>query len=219
MSIYQPEAGEILIMRDVNALLYEGEELQNLDEIVLTDRQMVLVMSVRKGFFSRETLYKRCKLNTLLCDDGGVPKVMVVKDGGKYVLQVPFRGETVLLRFTSGAKMLSNKWADAIVLAAAGRSSEIVAGSGVSPDFADMVDSAADVARAAAGMFGFSGVAGDETRSVFGASKRLEKSRPVVKTAKKTSAKCPGCHAPLTGKVGATVTCEYCGASLTLEER
>lgn len=197
MDEYNLVPGEFVIMQEPSAVLYDGRNQQALDELVLTNKHLILVNTAAQGLFKRTRLLKRCPLSALL-DSNGTPQAFASKLKNDYQLQAVFEDETIALRFPSNPKRAAERWAEALCNAAVGNLSGIRTDDILPAEVANLVDGAK-------GLFGavFSGGA----KSPSGTT---AKSRASVTT------KCIGCHAPLTGRVGDTVTCAYCDTKQTL---
>lgn len=194
MDEYNLEPGEFVIMQEASVKLDDGESL---DELVLTNQNLVLVNTMSRGLFKREKFVKRCPL-TRIRQTGGAPQAMATKYRDSYYLQVVFDDETISLSFPSNPKRTAERWAEGIRNAALGDLAGIRTEETLPPEIAGFVDGARDV-------FGsiFAGSAGKKTES-----------RPSAPT--RVNGKCVGCHAPLSGRQGETVTCPYCDTKQTL---
>lgn len=205
MDDYNLEPGEFVIMQQPSVILGSGTDQQHLDELVLTNKNLILVLSVAQGFFRRERYLKRCPLSTVSCAED-IPQTVVSKRHNKYYLQVVFDGEAIALNFPSGSsekgsKRTAERWGEGIQQAALGNFSGIRTEDDLPPEIADLVDGAKDV---------FGAVLGGGKRKAEPSATGAP-SRPTI-----VSAKCSGCHAPLTGRKGAVVTCGYCDTKQTL---
>lgn len=188
MDDYNLDPGEFVIMQESSVRL---DDDTTLDELVLTDKNLILVATTSKGLFSRAKYVKRCPLAKLRRVQDS-PQAMVSKYRDDYRLQVLFQDETIFLTFSSGSKRSAERWGDAIRRAAEGDLSGIQTEDALPAEIADLVDGAK-------GVFGalFSG--GDKS------SGGSSSSAPST-----VNTKCVGCHAPLSGRKGSTVTCPYC---------
>ena len=62
MAGYTLADNEFEIMRTGGVFLVEGDERRRLDELLLTNRNLVLVASRKRGLLGRESFFKRCSL-------------------------------------------------------------------------------------------------------------------------------------------------------------
>ena len=194
MSDYNLEPGEFIIMQEASVALEDGESL---DELVLTNQNLVLVNTVPRGLFKRETFVKRCPLARIRQTNGS-PQVVATKYRDNYYLQVVFDDETVSLNFPSNPKRTAERWAEGIRNAALGDLAGIRTEESLPPEIAGFVDGAKDVLG-----------------SIFaGSTSKKSEGRPSVPAT--VNKKCVGCHAPLSGRKGETVTCPYCDTKQTL---
>ncbi len=200
MNDYNLEANELVIMQEDSVCLVERSGEIELEEIVLTNLNLILVRSVSQGLFKRSSFLKKLPLEHILNDEG-VPQVIVSNIRDKFLLQLPFKDEAIALRFSDETKLTASHWADAIRKAAVGSLSDIKTSSSVPPELAGLVDGA----RGVIDMFR-------------GGPKPKEAVQQTSAPSKPShaSGKCVGCHAPLTGKRGTVVTCKYCDTSQTL---
>lgn len=198
MDEYNLEPGEFVIMQEASVVLLEGSGEERLDELVLTNRNLVLVNTASQGLFKRTRYLKRCPLEKI-ANPNGIPQAISSKCKNDYRLQVVFADETIALRFPSNPKRTSERWAEGIRNAALGNLSDIRTEDVLPPEVADLVDGAK-------GLFSAVLPSGKKRRGSNGAAQRPAS----------TTIKCVGCHAPLTGRVGETVTCAYCDTKQTL---
>lgn len=198
MSDYNLEPGEFVIMQESSPKLGGSakDSGERLDEVVLTNQCLILVDTVSRGIFSRERMLKRCPLSKVL-SEGDVPQVFVAKVRDTYQLQIAFADETVSLEFANYSKRIAERWADAVRKAVAGNVGGIVTEDALPPEVAELVD----------GAKGFVG-------ALFGG--KPAKSDDSPKLPPRVTAKCRGCHAPISGRAGETVTCAYCDTKQTL---
>ena len=95
---YNLSAGEAVIMQSDGVELLCGRESEELDELVLTNKNLILVNEVSVGIFTTQRLVKRCPLDSILCPEGS-PQAFLGRKKDSYVLQVAFEQETITLRF------------------------------------------------------------------------------------------------------------------------
>lgn len=196
MDDYNLEPGELVVMQERSVKLGEGPDGDSLDELVLTNQSLILVATAQQGLFKRTRMLKRCPLAKIRRNND-VLQTFVSKYRNTYCLQIAFEDETVTLHFPANPKRGAERWAEAIASAADGNPISPAA-IDLPPELTNVVDGAKDLVGA-----------------LFGSSKphrppsRGEGSSSVTR-------KCVGCHAPLTGRVGSTVTCPYCDTKQTL---
>lgn len=202
---YNLSAGEAVIMQSDGVELLCGRESEELDELVLTNKNLILVNEVSVGIFTTQRLVKRCPLDSILCPEGS-PQAFLGKKKDSYVLQVAFEQEAITLRFPDNERREAKRWADAIKCAVVGDLDSIeTEESKLPPEATSFVD-------------GFKGLASafiSEATETASSAAKVEK--PIKKVAKTVAAgRCTGCRAPLSGIKGAIVTCDYCGTKQTL---
>lgn len=193
MDDYNLEPGEYVILQTMPVNLIDGDQKESLDEVVLTDRTLILVTTVSTGLFSSEKFVKRCPLSHVSYS-ADEPVVMVLKRGDSYWLQASFEGESISLEFPENPKQEAKRWSAAIKHAIEGEYDSINTNFLPPREIGDFLDNV----RGAAKSMGFKDKPAEK-----GPSRRVNK-------------KCPGCHAPLAGIRGHIVTCEYCGTKQTL---
>ena len=194
MDDYKLEPGEFVIMQEASVKL---DNDTNLDELVLTNQNLILVTTMAQGLFKRSKFVKRCPLDKLRTAQDE-PQAFVTKYREDYFLQVIFADETLSLSFPSNPKRTAERWAEAIQNAAVGNFSNIRTDDALPPEIADFVDGAK-------GAFG----------AIFSGGKKKSEKNGAARPASVTR-KCVGCRAPISGRVGNTVTCPYCDTKQTL---
>ena len=198
MDEYNLEPGEFTIMQESSAILLDRSGEERLDEVVLTNKNLVLVNTASQGLFKRTRYLKRCPLDRI-ASPNGIPQAIASKHKNDYRLQVVFDDETIALRFPANPKRTAERWAEGIRNAALGNLSGIRTENVLPPEVADLVDGAK-------GIFG----------AVFAGGKKQANTPETSKRPARITKKCVGCHAPLTGRAGETVTCAYCDTKQTL---
>ena len=198
MDDYNLEPGEFVILQESSVTLHEDSSETKLDELLLTNRSLILVNTASQGLFKHTRYLKRCPLDEI-SRPNDMPQVTAMKFRNDYRLQVVFNDETVVLRFPANPKRGAERWADAILSVSQGNYSDIQTGDYLPPEITNLVDGAKDA-------FG-SLFAGGKDRT----AKAAPKSGPASVTKK-----CVGCHAPVTGRAGVIVTCPYCDTKQTL---
>ncbi len=197
MEDYNLDPGEFVIMQEAPAELHSGKSVDKLDEVVLTNRHLILVCSQQQGLFQKRRMLKRCPLEQTL-DSQGFPQVVTTQLRDKNILQVLFSGENISVSFPNKSKQTVIRWAEGIRNAAIGDLGEIKTENPLPDELADFVDGAKNVVG-----------------TIFG-----KKNAPAAEARKGGRAmvarKCQGCHAPLTGRAGDAVTCLYCDTKQTL---
>lgn len=157
------ERGEVIVGRASDVYLETGEQLE---ELVLTNRHLILSKYERSGLFSLKQVYMHCPLRDLRGEDGKA-EVYLTKTRGPYAVTLVFGAETLRLRFGRGRKSVQETWAKRIAKAA-----------------------------------------NQQLQTT--AEARKPKDVPLV------TRPCIGCQAPITGRKGHVVVCEYCGTRQTL---
>ena len=195
---YNLSAGEAVIMQSDGVELLCGRDSEELDELVLTNKNLILVNEVSVGLFTTQRLVKRCPLDSILCPEGS-PQAFLGKKKDSYILQVAFEQEAITLHFPGNERREAKRWADAIKCAVIGDLDSIeTEESQLPPEVTSLID-------------GFKGFA-----SAF-ISEATEPTDSAAKAGKTIAAgRCTGCRAPLSGVKGAIVTCDYCGTKQTL---
>ncbi len=202
---YNLSPGEVVIMQSEAVVLHSGKDRDVLNEIVLTNQNLILVNVISTGFFTTQRLLKRCPLDSIACPEG-VPQAFLGKKKDEHVLQVVFEQEAITLSFPDNPKREAKRWADAIKCAVVGEMEGIDTDESPLPsDMTDLIDGFKSLTSA------FVGEAASFTSTVPKASKPVKKA---VKT--KATVRCMGCRAPLSGNKGAILTCDYCGTKQTL---
>ena len=91
---YNLASGELIIMQASNVRLGVGSGSEALDEIVLTNMNLILVATVSEGLFKTRRYLKRCPLDSILCS-ADVPQAIAARVNSTPVLRVAFSEETV----------------------------------------------------------------------------------------------------------------------------
>ncbi len=191
-------------MQETDVRLGTPADNESIKEVVLSNTHLILVNEVSRGLFKIDRLVKRCPLSQIKRVQGE-PQVPLVKHGDHCCLQVIFEGETIPLLFStssrrtpSGTRRTAERWSAAIRQAAVGNLNDIKNADSLPPELADIVDGTKNF---------FSSLTGKNQNTV-----------PDTRTAPTAmvSARCPGCHAPLTGQSASIATCPYCGTKHTL---
>ncbi len=197
MEDYNLDPGEFVIMQETPAELHSGKTVDKLDEVVLTNRHLILVCSQQQSLFQKRRLLKRCPLEQTL-DSQGFPQVVTTQLRDKNILQVLFSGENISVSFPNKSKHTIERWAEGIRNAAVGNLGEIKTENPLPDELADFVDGAKNVVG-----------------TIFG-KKNAPAAAPRAAARATVARKCQGCHAPLTGRAGDAVTCLYCDTKQTL---
>ena len=201
MTNYKLEKNEFVIMQQGSVKLYESGELIDIEEIVLTNLNLILVRNVNQGLFQQTTMLKRCPLGQLHCNDDGVPQILITKVRDRWQLQAPFMNGAIAISFSSDAKRTAQRWAQGIAQASVGNYAQIQTEDALPAEVSNIVD-------------GVTGMLGAVLGSKATPSNKIAASQP--KRTPMISTKCSGCHAPISGKRGATATCPYCDTVQTL---
>lgn len=208
MSDYSLEPGEFAIMQTDEASLNDEEYAEDLDELILSNRNIIMVASKSVGLFKRASKTYKLPLERIACPDG-TPQVMVLKKDDSYRVQVVFEAETISFEFDEDHKYTAERWADGIRRAAVGDLA------GIRTEDSPLPKGLLDLANGAKQVFGGAFAAGaavsGATRPDRGIPSQTQGKRPAAVTSK-----CSGCHAPLSGRKGSVVTCEYCGRKQAL---
>ena len=236
---YNLSPGEVLIMQGDHVELVSGKERIRLNEVVLTNKNLILVNEVSAGIFTTQRLLKRCPLDDIICSES-IPQAFLGKKKDMYVLQVAFEDEAVTLHFPINEKREAKRWASAIKYAVVGdidsidteetplpsEVNNLIDGvSGFVGAFVAEVSSVSSTASAAkkSSSEGTSSKGKSTGRKPGGkavqskpATKSKQVGSPCKKVPVRTAGKCTGCHAPLDGVRGDVVVCDYCGTKQTL---
>ena len=144
MEDYNLDPGEFVIMQETPAELHSGKTVDKLDEVVLTNRHLILVCSQQQSLFQKRRLLKRCPLEQTL-DSQGFPQVVTTQLRDKNILQVLFSGENISVSFPNKSKHTIERWAEGIRNAAVGNLGEIKTENPLPDELADFVDGAKNV--------------------------------------------------------------------------
>lgn len=203
---YNLTPGEVVIMHSDRVVLHSGQERDTLDEIVLTNRNLILINEVPTGLFRSQRLLKRCPLNSIARPEGSPQAFLGKKKNNEYVLQVIFERETITLSFPANPKREAKRWAEAIKFAVAGEIENIDTNETPLPsEVTELIDGFKGLTSA------FASEAAQFTSTVSSAGKPIKKAVEA-----KTTVRCIGCRAPLSGSKGTMQTCDYCGTKQTL---
>lgn len=82
---YNLSPGEVLIMQGDHVELVSGKERIRLNEVVLTNKNLILVNEVSAGIFTTQRLLKRCPLDDIICSES-IPQAFLGKKKDMYVL-------------------------------------------------------------------------------------------------------------------------------------
>lgn len=198
MKSYNLDRGEFVVLQRSDVSLVSEEGRDPLDEVVLTNKSLVLVVTVPDGAFRTARYLKRLPLEQAL-DDLGVPRTAVTKVDNSYVLNVAFSDETVSLCFAGGSAGAARRWEQAISSAAVGD----LDGIGADGETGDVLG---DLLEETKGTFG----------ALFGGTGQPRKKAELPKRPMTVTKRCVGCHAPIVGRKGTVVTCSYCDTKQTL---
>lgn len=209
MDDYDLEPGEFAIMQTDQACFGDDAYAEQLDELVLSNRNIILVASASVSLFKRVSKTYKLPLKCIACSNG-IPQVMTLKKGADYQVQVVFETETISFAFPVDQKRTVERWADAIRRAAVGDLAGIQTEDPAVPkELLDLADGAKQVFGA---VFATGAAAAGSASSIPSVPAQVKKAKkpPMV------TQKCSGCHAPLSGRKGSMVTCEYCGVKQAL---
>lgn len=198
MKSYNLERGEFVVLQRSDVSLVSEEGRDPLDEVVLTNKSLVLVVTVPDGAFRTARYLKRLPLEQAL-DDLGVPRTAVTKVDNSYVLNVAFADETVSLCFAGGSAGAARRWERAVSSAAVGDLDGIDADGEASDTLGDLLEETK-------GTFG----------ALFGGTGHPRKKAELPERPMTVTKRCMGCHAPIVGRKGSVVTCGYCDTKQTL---
>lgn len=151
------EPGEVVLAQESNVLM-DTEKM--LEEVILTNRHLILGRHERTGLFTTRLVYLHCPLRRLRNEDGSL-EIHVTRSKGRHVVTLVFGKEPVSLRFGRGTKHGAEQWAQRIA---------------------------------------------DATNKAPKAPVKAASSKKGALVTKR----CIGCQAPLTGRKGQAVACEYC---------
>ncbi len=199
MDGYNLAPGEFVITQEQSWYLWDEGDEEQLKELALSNKNLILVMDVQQGMFKRTTMLKRCPLVHMI-DAQGAPALMVSKLKNRWWLQISFGDEVIRVRDQAGTRTGAERWADSLRKAALGDYASISTDGALPPEVAQIVDGAR-------GLFGtIAGSVGARSKGAQDTSKA-----PAM-----VSTPCVGCHAPLSGRKGSIVTCPYCDTKQTL---
>ena len=208
MADYRLKPNEAMILRESGVYL-EGPLSGYAEELILTSLNLVCICKA-KGLF---TLAKEAHVYPLgqIKRFKGNPQVMMGRVGSSPTLDVYLAsGDCLSVRFVSSKKRNIRKWAKAIVDVIGGHIDQSIISSGSdSGSLAGAIRDAGSQLREAGGeLLGALGIEPGGTAA--GAASANGGS------GKQTSWKCCSCSAPLRGRRGQTVRCEYCDTEQTL---
>ena len=112
MEDYNLAPGELVVMQEQSVKLGNYTDGEDLDELVLTNQNLILVASASQGLFKKTRMLKRCPLAKIQRQND-VPQVFATKYRSSYCLQAAFRDETVTLCFPANPRRLAERWARA----------------------------------------------------------------------------------------------------------
>ena len=243
MDDYNLAPGELVILQNQSVELGFGDNAEELEEVVLTSQNLILVASVEENLFRTRRYLKRCPLDDIVAA-GDVPQAIATQSGGHSVLRVAFADESITLHFKEAERATAERWAESIRRAASGNL-DAVDTSEVNHSLADdavevasvnvasvvgavgtafgrvkggPVGDIATVVGAVGNLVGQGkrsqqrGLSGSRSNDAVGRADVSSKERMPAKTA----SKCPGCHAPIAGRVGNGVVCPYCDTKFVL---
>lgn len=200
MGAYEPASDELVVLHGERWILDDAGREKQLSEIVLTNRNLVLVNEVQQGLFRKVPMVMKCPLDRVL-DEQGAPAVMTTKLKGVWWVQAVFGNEVLRLRNANNNRLEAERLATAIKNVALGDLSGVPSESVMPPELAGVVGGAKDL------LGSIVGAGASMVRE--GAGKQANKPAMV-------STVCPSCHAPLSGRKGTRVTCPYCDSPYTL---
>lgn len=196
---YNLEQGEFIVLQQSEASLISTDGIDPLEEVVLTNKHLILVANVSEGLFKTSRYLKRIPLEQIL-NDRGIPCLVVSTVRDENVLNVAFSDDSVTLSFSQGSKSAARRWEASITSAALGDLSDIRSGN-------EATDAANDFIENAKGAFG----------GIFGGGRSSSKKKDTpIKVPTTVTTHCISCHAPLVGRKGSVVTCTYCDTKQTL---
>ncbi len=230
MDDYNLAPGECIVAQDWAVFLCEGDDVTVLDEVVLTNQNLILVATMERGNYKRARYLKRYPLKHIARQQD-VPQVVAATIHGQHLLQVGFREESVVLQFVNSPRRTAERWARYIQRAANDVPLEDITKDKVLPS--EKRNKGKPLGQRSQGSQGV--VADKSATSKSSENKAVAKkpaSKSEAKAETKTSAKaksapteppknkvtarCVGCHAPLVGSQGSIVTCSYCDTKQTL---
>lgn len=138
MTNYKLNNDESIIMQTEGATLIEGDDGRNLEEVVLTDQNLILVTRVPDGLFKKKTLLMRCPLDEILTEDNS-PKIRADVFNGYQCLRVFYPDTTLVINFDQNSSRLTKRWADGIRKAAAGDFASIQTSDSLGSQLSDLM--------------------------------------------------------------------------------
>lgn len=217
MGSYNLESGEFAIMQTNQVRFGDDSFVEDLDELVLSNRNIIMVASRSVSLFKRTSRTYKLPLECIACPNGN-PQVMTTRQGNGYLVQVVFETETIFFRFSEDHRRMAERWADGIRRAAVGDLAGIrTEDPAVPKELLDLADGAKQVFGAvfAAGASASGGT--PVPQRIQSAPKKAQNTKARSKEKPPMVArKCNGCHASLVGRKGSITTCEYCGTRQTL---
>ena len=132
MSDYNLSEDEFVLLQEERPLLGHGkdDDPESLDEVVLTNENLILVNTINMGVFKTKRMLMRCPLEQIICANGR-PQMAIMQINGLPYLRIPFADGAIQLRFSNGSRHHAQSWADNIAHAAAGEFDQIQEDSGI----------------------------------------------------------------------------------------
>lgn len=111
------QSGEGILLQTVDAGLIDGEDEIGIDELYLTNKNLIYTYEVSKGFFSKsDIIVEKIPLNSILVVNGIVQAEIVDDiDYGKTLQLIHKSGKRELLEITESPKKLYPVWKNGIV--------------------------------------------------------------------------------------------------------
>ncbi len=220
MSDYNLNEDEFVLLREERPLLGHGkdDDPEPLDEVVLTNVNLILVNTVNVSVFKTKRMLMRCPLEQLICANDR-PQMAITQINGHLYLRIPFADGAIQLRFSNESRHHAQSWADNIAHAAAGEFDQIQEDTGLISSV--MAVPGAEGAAALVGnvFAGIRSAVQPQAPAASPAPKAPKAPKAAVAppaAAAHGTTRCAGCHAPLDGKPGKRVTCPYCGTTQTI---
>lgn len=191
MANYNLQPNEVILLKD-ESVRHGGGSLANYsDELILTNLNLVLV---KKGMFGKSKGIHTYPLNQVkVYNHEAQARIGNTRNGA--VLEVYFLNGEEQFAFQNGGKKKVLDWAAKINEAVTGQSaSQVVGGPSKALPGTELV----------AGML-------KDTLNAFKSKRGSTSDAPAT-----VAAKCSACGAPVAGRQGQSITCEYCGSAQQL---
>lgn len=197
MAKYNLQPNEAVVLKADSVQRGDGLLAGFTDELVLTNLHLIWVS---KGMFGNVKRIEYLPLALVKVFDDQAQALTSKASNGSPQLEVFFQNGEESFRFQSGGRGEVGRWVDAISRLVTGHGAAAgVAPSRALPGTAAVADTLRDTFSQFKGAFG-------------GAGKEPSAPPPPARS----SSKCTGCGAPMSGFTGSVATCEYCDSESRL---